>query len=49
MGKKNPDIEFINKIYNNEVPYWTEKDESYKQLIDDKINEILELNLEKSA
>jgi len=25
-----------------EIPYWTEKDESYKNLIDDKISEILE-------
>jgi hypothetical protein len=24
-----------------EIPYWTEKDESYKQLIDNKIKEIL--------
>ena len=32
-----------------EIPYWTEKDESYKQLIDDKIKEILYKNLEKSA
>ena len=23
------------------IPYWTEKDQSYKQLIDDKIHEIL--------
>lgn len=26
-----------------EIPYWTEKDESYKTLIDDKIHEILTL------
>ena len=23
-----------------EIPYWTEKDESYKKIIDDKINQI---------
>jgi len=26
-----------------EIPYWTEKDESYKNLIDDKISEILKI------
>jgi len=31
-----------------EIPYWTEKDESYKKLIDDKINEIL-IKQKKSA
>jgi hypothetical protein len=25
------------------IPYWTEKDESYKQLIDNKIAEIIKL------
>jgi hypothetical protein len=31
----------LNGYYFLEIPYWTEKDESYKQLIDDKINSIL--------
>ena len=30
-----------------EIPYWTEKDESYKQLIDNKIEEILVKNKNK--
>jgi hypothetical protein len=32
-----------------EIPFWTEKDESYKQLIDDKINEILSQEAVKKA
>jgi len=36
-------VDYTNKIFNGtiEIPYWTEKDESYKILIDNKINEIL--------
>jgi len=34
-------IAYINGYQYLEIPYWTEKDESYKQLIDDKIEEIL--------
>lgn len=34
-------IAFHNRYYYLEIPYWTEKDESYKQLIDDKIKEII--------
>lgn len=42
-------IAFKQGYFYLEIPYWTEKDESYKALIDDKINEILNKNLEKSA
>jgi hypothetical protein len=36
-------IDFLNQIKNDklEIPYWAEKDESYKKLIDEKINLIL--------
>ena len=30
-----------NGYYYLEIPYWTEKDDSYKALIDNKINEIM--------
>jgi hypothetical protein len=34
-------VAFCNGYFYLVIPYWTEKDESYKQLIDDKINEIV--------
>jgi hypothetical protein len=33
-------VAFCNGFYYLEIPYWTENDESYKKLIDDKIKEI---------
>ncbi len=42
-------ISHHNKYEYLEIPYWTEQDESYKKLIDEKIQEILNKNLEKSA
>jgi hypothetical protein len=38
-----------NGYYYLEIPYWTEKDESYKTLIDNKINEILTEKLNRTA
>ena len=37
-------IAYCNGYFYLEIPYWTEKDESYKQLIDNKINEIYTLS-----
>ena len=42
-------IAWINGYEYLEIPYWTEKDESYKTLIDNKINEILNKKLHKTA
>ena len=33
-------IAYCNGYYYLEIPYWTEKDESYKELINNKIKEI---------
>ncbi len=40
-------ISYINGYQYLEIPYWTEKDETYKQLIDNKIEEILVKNKNK--